>query len=285
VLLTTRRIVSLAATGALLLQLLGTAQAGAALSPNGSIFFFKPGHAMTGTLKNGVFHRQRTFATTGWTAAAATRDSLALYNKATGKLKIGTFRGGIFTAKHTRRLLKGYTRLGSTCDSLMLYNGATGRAVTATLTGGELGARSAYSLPLSANIVVGACKGFYIWSNNGGEFARGTLEGGLWTQSHRDTTGGSVIDRWAMTADSSLYIRSSAGGAGEWDQVEDNGQLVAGGSTDTFGAWDIVAGTGNSVLFYIRDGIVATGVLSGGNYTYIGSQDFSVGWTIVAGGR
>ena len=87
--------------------LLSAVPVDAALTPNYSIFFFKPGIAVTGTLHNGVFVQKQSFSTSGWTAAAASRDTLLLYNASTGKVKTGTFRGGIFTPKATKTVGKG----------------------------------------------------------------------------------------------------------------------------------------------------------------------------------
>jgi hypothetical protein len=273
-----------------------TGTTGAApLTPNASIFFYRnvvgeaPEQAMTGTLDSqGIFRRRATFKTTRWTAAAASRDSLALYNKATGKLQLGTFRSGIFSPTGTRTLVTGYTHVVATCDTVLFFNGSTGRGFTATLIDGKLGPKTIYALDERMESFVTSCDSLYVEEAFESEtddstlFWRGVLEHGKYSETrvyHTDT-----LYRMTASADTYLKLTHPFTGGGRWGTLVDGGWTFTDGATG-FGDWDVLVGTGKAVLFYIRDGFMATGTLTGGNYAYVTSRDFGAGWQIIAGGK
>ena len=92
--------------------------------------------AETGVLKGTTYTRKRSLGMSGVSAAAATRTSLALYTKGSGKLRTGTFRNGIYTPvetdhpPHRLHARGGFVRLAAALQPL------TGRALSGTLVAG-----------------------------------------------------------------------------------------------------------------------------------------------------
>ena len=127
------------AVGVVLAGVLGAlaATSASALTPNDSILFWKPGKATTGVLHNGAYTKKATFALSGVSLAAASRSSLALYTRDTGRLRTGTFRNGRYAAVESITIRTGFTHMAASCDSLLLYNTATGRFPVGTLAGGR----------------------------------------------------------------------------------------------------------------------------------------------------
>ena len=86
------------------LAAIGSARTVAALTPNQSIMLAKPDRAVTGTLAGGVWTRKRSLHLPHFTHAAASRDTLALYDRDTGVLRTGTFRNGVYTFVRMRTI-------------------------------------------------------------------------------------------------------------------------------------------------------------------------------------
>ncbi len=256
----------------------------ATLTPNYSIFFFQPGLAVTGTLKNGVFTQKKTFSTSGWTAAAASRDTLLLYNAHTGKLKTGIFRGGVFTQKSARTMTKGWTTVTASCDTVLFYKRSTGAAFTATLKGGVMGTRTNYGFSAGWDLIDASCNTAALLANGttSATGVNGWLKGGKFTQ-----TGGFAVAPYTNLAhtDTSYLLYSSVSLSGIWGP-SGGGMEGLSGSASGFSTWNLVAGTADSVLFYNSDGTEARVTLKNGVYVNIGSgADFSSGWRIIVGGR
>jgi hypothetical protein len=244
--------------------------AASALSPSGSLLIYLPGRAITATLKNGVYTQRSSFVTRGWTAAAASRDSLAFYNRITGKLWIGTFRGGIFHAVETRNVAKGFTRVVASCDTILLYKGSTGLAVTATLTGGHLGARRSTIVSAALTQLVASCDSTH-GERGDPVIVERTLVGGR-TEEGRTYFGGPLAAVVVATSDSFLTLDTTAGNAhGIWARLIHGTKAAPIGEADGFGAWDMMGGSADSILFYHRaDGVTAISTLVGGAYSYVG---------------
>ena len=172
--------------------------------PNSSILFYKPGLAVTGTLKGGVFHQKRMLHMSGWTNAAVSRDTLPLYSRSTGKLKTGTFLNGIFTAKKTRTITTGWTTVIASCDSVLFYRRSTGAGFTATLKGGLMGTRHTLGLSSGWNLIDASCDtiGFLAVGTTSSTGVNGTLKGGRFVQSSGFAVG--VYTHYVHTATSYL---------------------------------------------------------------------------------
>ena len=96
--------------------------AAAAPAKNYSIFFYKPGTEVFGTLANGVFKQKSSVSTTkSWDLAAISRSTLVLYNRTSGATQTGTLTNGVYVKKHTYTLTPGMDLAAASCDSVMLY--------------------------------------------------------------------------------------------------------------------------------------------------------------------
>ena len=285
-----QRLLKKAVVASMIIRVLLIGQATAAastLKPNYSIFFYKPGTAVTGTLKDGVFTQKQTPILLGkWTYAAVSGDSLLLYNARKARLKTGTFVKGIFTPVRTKRFSAGWTHVAASCDTVLFYDRATGDAFAAPFTHGVLGTHTAYQLSPGWDFIDASCDTITFLANNGTSNAsgvNGTLKGGKFTES-----GGSFVvapyTHLTHTSDSYL-LYSKDRGAGIWGPSSGGTEGLSGSATD-FSAWDLVVGTADSILFYRSDGLEARATLRDGAYGSVGSgDDFSAGWKIIAGGR
>lgn len=256
----------------------------AALTPNYSIFFYQPGLAVTGTLKNGLFTQKKTFSTSGWTDAAASRDTLLLYNTNTGKLKTGTFRGGLFTQKAVKTIAKGWTTVAASCDTVLFYKRSTGAAFTATLKGGAMGTRTNYGFSPGWDLIDASCNTVTFLANGSTSATgvNGWLKGGTFTQ-----TGGFAVAPYTNLAhtDTSYLLYSSVSLSGIWGPSGGGTEGLSGSATG-FSTWNLLAGTADSVLYYNSNGTEARATLNNGVYSLVGGgADFSSGWTIIVGGR
>jgi hypothetical protein len=267
-----------------LLLLAASALPASAQTPNHSVLFYRPGIAVTGTLKAGTFTQKASFRLKRVSLAAATRSSLALYTKGTGRLRTGTFRNGIFRQREAITIRPGFTHVAGSCDTVFFYNTLTGRALAGTLVKGRFRNRTSYQLQPGWTNVTASCD--TAWLSDVGKQSSliGGLSGGDWSQI------GSPIDPdsfafplQAATRDSVLSL--ARGNAGHW------GTLTAGtrdlrGYAGSFATWDLVAGTASTLQFYRSDGLEARAKLVGGIYTLVGSSsDYSSGWRIIVGGR
>jgi hypothetical protein len=266
-----------------------------ALTLNHSILLYKPGHAETGTLKNGAYVRKRVLSLGTVTHAAASRDTLALYNAATGRLRTGQFRQGVYTPIRSITIRKGFSHVIASCDSILFYDRDTGRTMTAVLTGGTLGSeRHTFFLSTVWRKLIASCDTTWFQGvappedpSSSGTKLQGELDGGVWTQGFYapDT----VQDlRIAATSDSFIALYdgpSCAPWCGTWGQMG-NGGLDPDGSATSFGMWQRVTGAATTLLFYNANGLEARSTLVGGQYSFIGSSTgFPKNLTIIAAGR
>lgn len=254
-----------------------------AQTPNHSILFYQPGRAVTGMLKQGAFTQKRSFTLRKVTAAAATRDSLALYDKATGKLRTGTFRKGVYRHVKTITIRPGFTHAAGSCDSVLFYNTLTGRALAGTLVSGRFRDRTLYQIGAGWTTMVASCDTAWITDAGGQVSMLGALSGGDWVQHgptiNPDSFSFSIL---AATRDSVLSL---AGNFGIWGTLT-GGTRALGGNSSDFAVWDRVAGTATTLQFYRADGLEARAVLLGGAYGFVGaSSSYRSGWRIIVGGR
>jgi len=261
-----------------------TPTADAALAPNYSIFIYKPGTAVTGTLKGGVFKQKHTLSMTGWEAAAASRDTLLLYNGHTGMIRTGTFDNGIFTAKAKYNVGGQWDHVLASCDTVMFYDSDSGAAFTATLKGGTLGPKTHYALDTTWDLVDASCDTVeFIRDGSPTIGVLGVLKSGKFTQSPGSFN--ISVSYWAMTHTASSFLLMSRPSQGQWGPSH-NGVATITNSANDFGPWDLVAGTADSVLFYESNGAWATVTLVDGVYKNVNNgSSFSPGWTLIVGGR
>jgi hypothetical protein len=282
-----RRSFTLAATLAGLLVVMASVPT-AALTPNHSIFFWQKNVAVTGTLKDSVFVQKRSFPLKNVSLAAATRSSLALYDKDTGVLRSGTLRGGVYTPKASLTLRSGFTHAAGSCDTLLLYDKASGRTLLGTLIDGRFRNRSTIWLGPGWEQIVASCDTVLFYRivpdqpfQDGSE-AWGYLTGGTFTQ-----TGTQDNDEWALlaaTSDSVIGLNLNGLG-GEWGTLVDGGRTTTSGAGG-FATFQRLAGTPTTVLFYQSDGTECRARLVAGSYTFDGcADDFSAGWKVIVGGR
>jgi hypothetical protein len=266
----------------------------AALSPNQSIFIYKPGKAITGTLANGTFVKKRTLKLRGWDLAAVSRDTLALYDRDSGKLRTGRFRGGVFNPIETTTIRTGFRRMVASCDTLLLYEPASGRALTGILSGGKLRQKHPFQLGPGWDTFTASCDTTTFEDNGtpGGRREWGALTGGLYSKSGDQLNSVNWARILASTTDSLLAFDWAADcepgpACGYWGTLKD-GQINAGNqgqSARDFGEWDIVAGSASTIFFYDKDGVAGRSTLKDGVYQFIGSGPFGKGWKLITGGR
>jgi hypothetical protein len=96
------------------------------------------GRLRVGTLVENDFTQKQVIDTGRWSHIVAGRDSIALYDRKSGKLKLGTFRNGRINFTTTRDLSKGYTHVAASCDSIAFHKAGTTTLRTAELTGGQM---------------------------------------------------------------------------------------------------------------------------------------------------
>ena len=259
---------------------------------NSSIFFYNGSTAVTGTLHNGDFVQRSTFSLGAFTHAAASRDSLLLYNANTGAAQSGSLVNGLYVSRANFTLEPGFTNLTASCDSYLLYRRG-GYGVTGTLTGGRAIHRNTYTTFRGDwQRITSSCDTVLFWVDTAavgptGTSVRawGTLVGGTFSQTGSQVfEGRNEATNSAATADSMLlYQRTN--GVGAWFRVG-GGQFSSSSATSGFAQWDMLAGTSDTVLFYNRaTGAGAASTVVGGTYSYKRSYSFSAGWTIIAGGK
>jgi len=268
--------------------------ADAKLSPNNSIFFFKPGHAMSGVLANGIFTKKKTYSLNGaWTSIAASRDTLLLYNSNTRAYKTGTFRGGVFTPLASGKLNASYTTAVASCDSVLLYDQEAGGVLYGKLTGGKLHVVLTTFIDAGWNDITASCDTLLFENSDHSSRAWGTFTGGTFTQfgSECCSANTGLID--AATDDSWLdyHWASTCPGTvcGDWGLLKggyahDPG---AGDSASDFSTFDHVAGTAGSLLFYNKPtGLAVGATLKNAVFTDVGLiAHLGTGWWFVVGGK
>lgn len=269
---------------ALCVVLVGTTVA-SALSPNQSIFLYKPGKAQTGVLKADAFVRKRSFAMSGVTHAAASRSTLALYNKATGKLRTGTFRSGVYTPVETITIRSGFTHVAASCDSILFYSSVSGRLLTGTLIGGRFRNASTRFVASGWMDVAASCDTAWFVKTAGDQSTHelGVLVGGDYTKVQDDTDGARTVI--AMTDTSWVALKGT--GLGDWGPVSAGARTFDGDYSTTFSPWDAMTGTASFVLFTMSSGESCIWRLVDGEATQAApcSQLLPAGLTVTAGGR
>ncbi|MCF3184011.1 hypothetical protein IPZ70_29300 [Streptomyces polychromogenes] len=264
---------------------------------NASIFFYRTGSgdAVTGTLDAGQWESHGEFhLPLGYTHAAASHDSLLLYNKITGAGEVGTFTNGEYTRTRTYGdFPKGWTQVEASGDSVLFYNAQTGRAVSGTLQNGKYqqvrtydGFKKGWVAMASScdTLTAEARPGSASFSWDASEY--GTLEGGVY--GHRSSlfmgeeehlgqltaTRDSVLS-WAK-ADGKLALRAA---------TATNGWIFDFDPVGTTGLWEKVGRTADSLIFYKSDGTASASTLVDGHYKSVGPlDDISPGWTLIEGG-
>jgi hypothetical protein len=270
------------------------APVGAATTKNYSIFFMNGSSAVTGTLKSGTFTQKHSLTLNKhWDLAAASRTSLLLYNKTTGLTQTGTFLSGTYTKLHTYTLPTGYQVMTASCDTFLMWRPSDGRAITATLVNGALGTRHTSTIRATYgayNNAAASCDSYILavnQANGKSAYLYGRLKGGTQTPNAADIS--SAFDHSIVAMTDASWLVYSANVAGHFAQTGtiSTGQVTYTGSTPGFSAFDKVAGTADSVLFYnSTTGSEARATLVYGLYGYIGgATDFSTGWKVIVGAK
>jgi hypothetical protein len=109
-------------------------------TPNNTLLLYKDsGAAVVGTMTAGRW--QQTAVITlpaGYSHAAASRDSLLLYNRGSGTGETGRFRDGQYARVKTYDDFgPGWHEVEASADSVLFYNKQKGHGVTGTLTNGK----------------------------------------------------------------------------------------------------------------------------------------------------
>jgi hypothetical protein len=252
----------------------------------------KPGRVVTGTLVGNEFTRKGAFSTRRWTNIAVGRDSMAFYDRGTGKLLTGKFRNGAWKPNRTRTIAKGYTHLIASCDTLLLSRVSTNAAVTAEFTSGDI--RDVRRVNLAAlgisdprwRVGTSSCDTLKLRDNLRDEDEFGLLRYGHY--EHVEESFGAQATHLAANRTSylSLDMPLSGPAPGRWGSLQ-GGDDAFGGSADTFSRWDAIAGAGDAIFFYIRSTgqahawqIVAGAAADSGAVSGVGK-----GWRIIAGGK
>jgi hypothetical protein len=267
-------------------------------APNSSVFFYKSGVIITGTLANGAWHQTASLgASKHWDLAAASRTSLFLYNRSTGAVQTGTFASGTYTKTHTYTLATGFTLATASCDTLMLYRKSDNKVMTATLVNGVLGNRHTapiFLTPHPFTMLAASCDTYALayqlnnQSSHQTDYWMGTLQGGTLTGVGSGAFGPTRSAKLAMTDDSCIFYDGTSGqgvtGTAKAGTVDFTAfTTVTGFSHD----WTKVVGTADSLLFYKSStGVEATATLVNGHYSGGGAGGpFLTGWQIIVGGK
>jgi hypothetical protein len=275
--------------GAILLAVPGSG--GAALQPNDSVFFFKPGLGVTGTIHNGVFTQNPTAITvnmSGWTAATASRDTLLLLNGSTRQLQLGTFVAGTYTPVTSSVpiiLDKRFTKMTASCDTFLAYSPSTGKLGTAKVSAGSIDLANVHVGTVAKNFTsVNSSCNTVTFLNNQGAGIIGTLKGGIFTKKGTIKTG---IANPMVAHTATSFIRYSTSGHNiEWGTSNNGVEHVTEGPLPEIGTLSRLAGTASSVVFYnATTGQGTTDELVNGQLSNAHPQSFSAGWQIIVGGR
>jgi hypothetical protein len=112
--------------------------------PNRSIVLYKKfdgqarGRLRVGSLVGAAFTQKQVIDTGRWSHIVAGRDTIALYDRQSGKLRVGWFRKGRITFTSTRAFTKGYTHVAASCDSIVFHKRGAASLRTAELSGGQM---------------------------------------------------------------------------------------------------------------------------------------------------
>ncbi|MEU3915237.1 hypothetical protein [Streptomyces sp. NPDC029721] len=264
---------------------------------NTSILFYRAGSgsAVTGTLSaghwesSGEFHLPR-----GYTHAAASHDSLLLYNKITGAGEVGTFTFGEYARTRTiGDLPKGWTQVEASGDSVIFYDIQTGHAVTGTLQNGKYQQVRTYddfkkgwaAMASSCDTLTAEARsGSTTSSWDASEY--GTLEGGVYGRRSSLFLGEEEhLGQLTATRDSVLSWAKANGKLALRSATATNGWIFDFSPVGTTTLWEKVGRTADSLIFYNSDGTASTSTLVDGHYKSVGPlDDISPGWTLIEGG-
>lgn len=272
-------------------------------TPNTSIVFYrppkggKPGLVERGTLSNGVYARMGTFKTGKWTAIAVGRDSMALYERGSGRLLTGRFRNGAWKPVRTRTIAKGFSHVVASCDSILFFRRSNGTGLTAEFTSGDVRDLRKLTGPWFSQgqdyrLVAASCDTLHFLGDGpvGGLLAdSGWLRFGRYEETVPDIFGDVSRTHLAANADSYLQLDVPNAGlaTGSWGRLR-GGFWQQTGASGGFGRWDIIAGAADTILFYVRtDGTANRVTLEDGSYSDKGpfATKLKRGWRIIAGGR
>jgi len=275
------------------ISLLAALPADAAALKNYTVFFYQPGIAVTGTLRGGQFTQAFTYTMNEvWTAAAADRDSLLLYNSKTGAAQTGILFDSSYAKKHRYTLPTGYM-ITASCDTVMMYKPGTGKVLTMTLTQGVLGTRHSSSVATSNpyESLAASCSTYAMFQKvsdaTNAHFRAGRLKSGLAYATGSSSIAKDTIDIPAMTDDSFfLYGPNTYYGTVGTVRTAKGGVLTETNRFGSVGTLDIIAGSPDTLLMYNRTtGIGYLSTLVGVVYTYKSTVGFSSGWQIIAAGK
>jgi hypothetical protein len=265
----------------------GGSAASTPLTPNDSILFYQAGRVMTGVLADGLLTHKHWYETAhAWTAVAVSRDTAMFYDSSSGDIKTGVLRNGRFETKSRRTIAAGYTDLAASCDTVILYDAATGAAATGRLVHGSLGSLTAYSFAAGWQRIDASCDTVRLEKSTDATTDKirvGRLEGGAYHSTMTVTKRATY--RLAHTKQG--YLTLSRGGDVWWGTSR-NGQEARTGHRTDAAAWNIVAGTASTVLFYDTDGYAQVATLKNGTYRFLGVNSgprVRSGWSIIEGGR
>jgi hypothetical protein len=242
-----------------------------------------------GTLAGGVYTRKGSFQTRRWTDIAVGRDSMALYDRKTGRLTTGTFRNGVWKSVKTQTIRAGYTHVVASCDSILFYRRSTGVGLVAELSAGGIRDKREVALTVGRTLLEASCDTLLSITpgSPAQQWALGTLKDGTYQPT---STAQYAVAYTRLATDTGSFLVLAADGVGPdygfWGSLVGGARAFVGESAG-FGSWRIIAGAADSVLFYEPSYGVYTGTLKNGVYTSVGQAPgtFRTDLTIIAGGK
>lgn len=280
---------------------------------NDSVFIYdrQSGTAVVGTMSAGTFtHVQTLNVGRGWTAAAASSDSLMLYKGGINSLiESGHFRNGVYVPVERRYgQARSFSHLTASCDSYLLYRsdgvyeaGTLSNGIaTMTSTGSGVAPRSRLASSSCDTVrFVRLTNGDA--NHQGAVNELGILQGGTLTmtgtfeEQNASDEEKPAYTHLASTSEQQLVYAAldpQGYGFGVWNGAVGGGLGVdegfAGGSFQGFSThWDIVSGTADTLIFYDQaSGQTATATLDmDGTFTQHNVYGWSAGWDLIAGGK
>jgi hypothetical protein len=293
------RIVAVVALAGVALPISALPSLALPITPNTSIVAYRPptsttpGLAIVGTLSDGRYALKSSFRTGRWSDIAVGRDTMALYDRKTGRLTTGRFRNGTWTPVRTRTIRAGYTHVVASCDTILFYERSTGLASTARLAAGDMGARRSLGLRSGLDLMDASCDTLYAFARGDSEWYQewGLLADGRYARtSSRDRQQRPVT---VFTANTSEWLAvDTTTAAPQWgahghmssgavDFLTDYGEMA-------YGAWDVFAAAADSAIFYApRYGTAYTIRLENDSRTDVGpvAGGLPVGLKRVDGGK
>ncbi|WP_371618826.1 hypothetical protein [Streptomyces sp. NBC_00454] len=255
--------------------------------PNTSIFFYNKdtGSAGTATLSAGKYRFTGNFdLPTGYTHAAASRDSLLLYDADTGAGETGTFKAGRYSRVESYDdFSTGWSQIEASGDSVLFYNSDSGFGITGTLKNGKYREGRQYdNFSTGWTSMAASCDTLLATADS--NVGYGSLKGGVYTNvANRD--GDVFLGTLVATKDSVLGLERDGSQLRYKMSTATNGKVGNFQQIGTSGVWDIVGRTADSLFFYKTDGTSWISKLSGGHYANVGQlNEVSSDWSIIEGG-